>query len=103
MGIIKETLKEAFENTKLELGVTRPDWIKECLPKIGMTFWWAFFVVWYFGVGIYLPIKLFKYGKEINSLPLVLGSVFIILIAFVFNMFLFNFTTKLHDKIMGKK
>lgn len=34
MGIIKETLIEAFEDTKLELGFAKPDWLRSYLPKI---------------------------------------------------------------------
>ena len=103
MGIIKETLKEAFEDTKLELGVAKPDWIVSNLPKIGLMIWWAVFVIWFACVQIYLPIKLFMYGKMNNSFTHSFGAVFVILIAFIINNFLLNFTMKLHDKIMEKK
>lgn len=103
MGLIKETLKEAFEDTKLELGVAKPDWLVSYLPKIGLTIWWAVFVIWFGSVQIYFPIKLFMYGKMNNSLTHSFGAVFVILIAFIINNFLLNFTMKLHDKIMEKK
>lgn len=103
MGLIKETLKEAFEDTKLELGVAKPDWIVSNLQKIGLMIWWAIFVIWFGTVQIYLPIKLFMYGKMNNSLTHTLGAAFVIFIAFIINTFLLNFTMKLHDKIMGKK
>lgn len=103
MGLIKETLKEAFEDTKLELGVAKPDWILSHLPKIGLMIWWAIFVIWFACTQIYFPIKLFMYGKMNNSLAHSFGAVFVILIAFIINNFLLNFTMKLHDKIMEKK
>ena len=103
MGIIKETLKEAFEDTKLELGVAKPDWLVSYLPKIGLTIWWAVVLIWFACTQIYLPFKLFMYGKMNNSLAYSFSSVFVILIAFIINNFLLNFTMKLHDKIMGKK
>lgn len=103
MGLIKETLKEAFEDTKLELGVAKPDWMVSCLPKIGLMVWWAVVMVWFVAVQIYVPIKLFMYGKMNNSLTHTLGAAFVILIAFIINIFLLNFTMKLHDKIMEKK
>lgn len=103
MGIIKETLKEAFEDTKIELGVAKPDWIVSNLPKIGLMIWWAIFVIWFACTQIYLPIKLFMYGKMNDSLAHSFGAVFVIMIAFVINNFLLNFTMKLHDKIMEKK
>lgn len=103
MGIIKETLKEAFEDTKLEFGVAKPDWIVSNLPKIGLMIWWAIFVIWFACTQIYLPVKLFMYGKMNDSLAHSFGSVFVIMIAFVINNFLLNFTMKLHDKIMEKK
>ena len=103
MGLIKETLKEAFEDTKLELGVAKPDWIVSNLPKIGLMIWWAVFVIWFGSVQIYLPIKLFMYGKMNSSFTHSFGAVFVILIAFIINNFLLNFTMKLHDKIMEKK
>lgn len=103
MGLIIETLKEAFEDTKLELGVAKPDWIVSYLPKIGLTIWWAIFLIWFACTQIYFPIKLFMYGKMNNSLAHSLGTVFVILIAFIINNFLLNFTMKLHDKIMKKK
>ena len=103
MGLITETLKEAFEDTKLELGVAKPDWLISYLPKIGLMIWWAIFAVWFVCTQIYFPMKLFMYGKTNNSLTLTFGSVFVILIAFIINNFLLNFTMKLHDKIMGKK
>lgn len=103
MGLIKETLKEAFEDTKLELGFAKPDWIVSHLPKIGLAIWWAVVTIWFGCVQIYLPIKLFMYGKMNNSLAHSFGAVGIILIGFIINMFLLNFTMKLHDKIMEKK
>ena len=103
MGIIKETLKEAFEDTKLELGVAKPDWLISYLPKIGLMIWWAIFAVCFACTQIYFPMKLFMYGKMNNSLAYSFSSVFVILIAFIINNFLLNFTMKLHDKIMGKK
>ena len=103
MGIIKETLKEAFEDTKLEFGVAKPDWIVSNLPKIGLSIWWAVFVIWFACTQIYLPIKLFMYGKMNNSLTHSFGAVAVIVIAFILNNFLLNFTMKLHDKIMEKK
>lgn len=103
MGLITETLKEAFEDTKLELGVARPDWLVSYLPKIGLAIWWAVVVMWFAGVQIYLPIKMFMYGKMNNSLAYSFGAVFVILIAFIISTFLLNFTMKLHDKIMEKK
>ena len=103
MGLIKETLKEAFEDTKLELGVAKPDWIVSNLQKIGLAIWWAVVMVWFVAVQIYVPIKLFMYGKMNNSLTHTLGAAFVILIAFIINIFLLNFTMKLHDKIMEKK
>ncbi len=103
MGLIKETLKEAFEDTKLELGVAKPDWIVSNLPKIGLMVWWAVFTIWFACTQIYLPIKLFMYGKMNDSLAHSFGAVFVILIAFIINNFLLNFTMKLHDKIMEKK
>ena len=103
MSIIKETLKEAFEDTKLELGVAKPDWIVSNLQKIGLMIWWAVFVIWFGAVQIYLPIKLFMYGKMNDSLAHSFVAVFVILIAYIINTFLLNFTMKLHDKIMEKK
>ena len=103
MGLITETLKEAFEDTKIELGVAKPDWILSYLPKIGLMTWWAVFTIWFICTQIYFPFKLFMYGKTNNSLAYSFGSVFVILIAFIINNFLLNFTMKLHDKIMGKK
>lgn len=103
MGLIKETLKEAFEDTKLEFGVAKPDWLVSNLPKIGLMIWWAVVVIWFCSVQIYLPIKLFMYGKMNDSLAHSFGAVFIILIGFIINSFLLNFTMKLHDKIMDKK
>lgn len=105
MGIIKETLKEAFEDTKLELSIAKPDWIVSNLPKIGLMVWWAVFTIWFVCTQIYLPIKLFMYGKMNNSLTYSFGfgAAFVILIAFIINNFLLNFTMKLHDKIMRKK
>lgn len=103
MGLIKETLKEAFEDTKLDLGVAKPDWIVKNLPKIGLTIWWAFVVIWFACVQLLLPIKLFMYGKMNNSLTHTFGAVGILLIGFIINTFLLNFTMKLHDKIMEKK
>jgi hypothetical protein len=103
MGIIKETLKEAFEDTKLELGVAKPDWLVSYLPKIGLAIWWAVVVIWFVSVQFMIPIKLFMYGKMNNSLAHIFGAVFIILIGFIINTFLLNFTMKLHDKIMEKK
>ena len=103
MGLIKETLKEAFEDTKLEFGVAKPDWLVSYLPKIGLMIWWGVFVFWFGFVQIYLPIKLFMYGKMNSSFTHSFGAVFVILIAFIINNFLLNFTMKLHDKIMEKK
>ena len=102
MGLIKETLKEAFEDTKLELGFAKPDWIVKNLPKIGLTIWWAIFLIWFACTQIYFPIKLFMYGKMNNSLAHSFGAVGILLIGFIINTFLLNFTMKLHDKIMEK-
>lgn len=102
MGLIKETLKEAFEDTKLELGVAKPHWIVSNLQKIGLMIWWAVVAI-YFGAQIYLPTKLFMYGKMNNSPTIMICTVFVMLIAFVFDMFLLNFTMKLYDKIMEKK
>lgn len=103
MGLITETLKEAFEDTKIELGVAKPDWIVRSLQKIGLAIWWAVVVIWFVSVQFMIPIKLFMYGKMNNSLALSFGAVFVILIAFIINNFLLNFTMKLHDKIMEKK
>ena len=103
MGLIIETLKEAFEDTKQELGFAKPDWIVRNLQKIGLAIWWAVVVIWLTCVQIYLPIKLFMYGKMNNSLAHSFGAVFLLLIAFVLTAFLLNFTMKLHDKIMEKK
>ena len=103
MGLIKETLKEAFEDTKLEFGVAKPDWLVSYLPKIGLMIWWGVFVFWFGFVQIYLPIKLFMYGKMNSSFTHSFCAVFVILIAFIINNFLLNFTMKLHDKIMEKK
>ena len=103
MGLIKETLKEAFEDTKLELGVAKPDWLVSYLPKIGLMIWWAVVAIWFGYVQIYLPIKLFMYGKMNDSLAHSFGAVGILLIAFIINTFLLNFTMKLHDKIMEEK
>ena len=103
MGLIKETLKEAFEDTKLELGVARPDWLVSYLPKIGLMIWWAVVVIWFVSVQFMIPIKMFMYGKMNDSLAHIFGAVFIILIGLIINTFLLNFTMKLHDKIMEKK
>lgn len=103
MGLIIETLKEAFEDTKLELGVAKPDWIWSYLPKIGLSIWWAVVLIWFACTQIYFPLKLFMYGKTNNSLACSFGTIFVILIAFIINNFLLNFTMKLHDKIMKKK
>lgn len=103
MGIIKETLIEAIKDTKLELGVAKPDWLVSYLPKIGLMIWWAVVAIWFACVQIYFPIKLFMYGKMNNSLAHSFGAVFVILIVFIINTFLLNFTMKLHDKIMEKK
>ena len=65
--------------------------------------WWAVFVIWFGAVQIYLPIKLFMYGKMNDSLAHSFVAVFVILIAYIINTFLLNFTMKLHDKIMEKK
>ena len=91
MGLIKETLKESFEDTKLELGVAKPDWIVSNLQKIGLMIWWAVFVIWFACVQIYFPIKLFMYGKMNNSLTHSFGAVFVILIAFIINIFFVKF------------
>lgn len=64
--------------------------------------WWVVFTIWFVCTQIYLPFKLFMYGKTNNSLILSFGSVFVIFIAFIINNFLLNFTIKLHDKIMEK-
>lgn len=102
MGLIKETLKEAFEDTKLSLSFVKPDWIVSNLHKIGLTIWWAVVAIWFGSVQIYLPIKLFMYGKMNDSLAHTFGAVFIILIGSIISSFLLNFTLKLHDKIMEK-
>ena len=81
MGLIKETLKEAFEDTKQEFGFTKPDWIVSNLQKIGLMIWWAVFAIWLGGVQIYLPIKMFMYGKMNNSLTYSFGAVFVMLIS----------------------
>ena len=103
MGIIKETLKEAFEDTKLSFGFAKPDWLRSYLPKIGLAIWWAVVVVWFISVQFMIPIKLFMYGKMNDSYPHWLGAVGIILVGFFINSFLLTFTMKLHDKIMEKK
>lgn len=103
MGIIKETLKETFEDTKKEFGFATPDWIVSNLQKIGLMIWWSVFIIWVVCTQIYFPIKLFMYWKMNNSLAHLFGAFFVILIAFIINNFLLTFTMKLHDKIMEQK
>lgn len=103
MGLIKETLKEAFEDTKLDFGLAKPDWLRSYLPKIGLAIWWAVVAIWFIFVQFMIPINLFMYGKMNASLPHTFYAVFIIVVGFVINSFLLNFSMKLHDKIMEKK